>query len=62
MGFARIFLRRIMHSFQRGLTVHSVAINNNFGVEAMQIAFACDDQRINFQQRQIALFEQFCQA
>src|SRR5690606_5312447 len=60
--FTRIFLSRILHFFQFRVTVQRIAVDNQLGIEAVQITFRSDNQRVNFQQRQIFVFKELGQA
>ncbi len=51
-----------MHLVDLLLTVQRVTINANLGVQAVQVTGWSDNQRVNLNQRQIALLEQFRQA
>ncbi len=51
-----------MHRAQLGLTVHGVAVDVDLGIQAVQVAVFFDDQRVDFQQRQIVVGKQFAQA
>ncbi|MNB69504.1 hypothetical protein D3C75_160340 [compost metagenome] len=62
LRFTRIFLRLIAHFAQIGLAEQCVAVSAQFTVEADQVALSGDHQRVNFDQRQIALKEDVCQA
>src|SRR5690606_5651849 len=56
--FACIFLSRILHFFQFRMTIQGVTIDNQFCVQAVQVPFWGNYQRVNFQQCQIFFFEQ----
>src|SRR5690606_30597943 len=62
MSFARIFLRRVTHGLQVFVTVQSVAVDHNFGIQTVQVAFVGDHQRVDFQQGQVFVLEQLGQA
>ena len=40
-----------MHFSQFRLAIHRIAVDIDFAIEAMQIAFGSNDQRIDFEQR-----------
>ena len=60
--FTRIFLRLVTHFAQIRLAEQCVAVSAQFAVEANQIALFGDDQRVDFDQRQVALQENGRQA
>ena len=62
VSFARVILRRVMHSAQFWLAVHGVAVDVDLGVQAVQVAVSLDDQRVHFQQSQVVVLEQLGQA
>ena len=62
MSFAGIFLAWIVELFEFGLAIHGIAIDTNFGIQAVQVALLGDNQRVNLQEGHIVVLEQFSQA
>ena len=62
MRLSLVLLRRVMHRLQFGLAIQCVGIHNDFGIEAMQIAFIRNDQRIDLNQREVFVGKELCQA
>src|SRR5690606_37894299 len=60
--FTGVFLGRITHFVDFLLAVKSVAVYANLGVQAVQITGRGNHQRVDLNQGQIALFEQFGKA
>src|SRR5690606_16816626 len=60
--FPGVFLGGIVHLVDFLLAVQRVAIYAYFGVETVQVTGRGDYQRVDFDQRQVALFKQFGQA
>ena len=57
LRFTRIFLRLVAHFAQIGLAEQRVAVSAQLAVEADQVALGGDHQRVDLDQRQIALQE-----
>src|SRR5690606_2501031 len=62
MGFTGVVLGRVVHGAQLGLTIQGVGVDVDLGIQAVQVAIGLDDQRVDFQQGQIVVGEQFAQA
>ncbi|MNZ97701.1 hypothetical protein D3C78_1169540 [compost metagenome] len=62
LRFTRVFLRLIAHFAQVRLAEQRVTVSAQFAVEADQIALRGNNQRVDFDQRQIALEENLRQA
>ena len=62
LRFARIFLRLVAHFAQIRLAEQRVAVSAQLAVEADQIALFGDNQRVDLDQRQVALKENGRQA
>ena len=61
LRFTRVFLRLVAHFTQIRLAEQCVAVSAQFAVEADQVALSGDDQRVDLDQRQVALQEDGCQ-
>jgi len=55
--FTRVFLRLVTHFAQIWLAEQGIAVSTQFAIEADQIALSGDHQRVDLDQRQIALQE-----
>ena len=62
LSFTRVFLRLVAHFTQVRLAEQRVAVSAQFTVEADQIALLSDNQRVDFNQRQVTLKENGRQA
>ena len=62
LSLARVFLRLVEHFAQVRLAEQRVAVSAQFTVETNQVALLSDHQRVDFDQRQIALKENGRQA
>ena len=61
MRLALIFLRRVVHLLQCGLSIQCIGIHDDLGIQTMQVTLVGNHQGIHLNQRQILLLKQFSQ-